>query len=71
MTEPSSPRPVPGPPRPAAPAPSPTGFVPAEQERSTADRFAELEQRPVAEHVAVFEAEHGRLQRELGTIDQL
>jgi hypothetical protein len=37
----------------------------------TEDRFAELEQRPVAEHVAVFEAEHGRLQRELGTIDQL
>ncbi len=61
MTEPSTPRPVPGPPRP----------VPAEQERPAADRFAELEQRPVAEHVAVFEAEHGRLQRELGTIDQL
>jgi hypothetical protein len=60
MTEPSSPRPVPGPPRPAA-----------EQERPVDDRFAELEQRPVAEHVAVFEAEHGRLQRELGTIDQL
>jgi hypothetical protein len=34
-------------------------------------RFADLEQRPVAEHVAVFEAEHDRLQRELGTIDQL
>jgi hypothetical protein len=34
-------------------------------------RFAGLEQRPVAEHVAVFEAEHDRLQRELGTIDQL
>jgi hypothetical protein len=33
--------------------------------------FAGLEQRPVAEHVAVFEAEHDRLQRELGTIDQL
>jgi hypothetical protein len=30
-----------------------------------------LDERPVAEHVAVFEAEHGRLQRELGTIDQL
>jgi hypothetical protein len=36
-----------------------------------ADRFADLEQRPVADHVAVFEDEHGRLQRELGTIDQL
>src|SRR4051812_49621868 len=34
-------------------------------------RFAGLDQRPVAEHVAVFEAEHDRLQRELGTIDQL
>jgi hypothetical protein len=33
--------------------------------------FAGLDRRPVAEHVAVFEAEHGRLQRELGTIDQL
>ena len=35
------------------------------------DRFADLDERPVAEHVAVFEAEHDRLQRELGTIDQL
>jgi hypothetical protein len=33
--------------------------------------FADLAHRPVAEHVAVFEAEHARLQRELGTIDQL
>ena len=33
--------------------------------------FADLDQRPVSEHVAVFEAEHDRLQRELGTIDQL
>jgi hypothetical protein len=33
--------------------------------------FADLALRPVAEHVAVFEAEHARLQRELGTIDQL
>ena len=35
------------------------------------ERFADLENRPVSEHVAVFEAEHDRLQRELGTIDQL
>jgi hypothetical protein len=35
------------------------------------DRFAGLEEQPVAEHVAAFEAEHSRLQRELGTIDQL
>ena len=27
--------------------------------------------RPVSEHVAVYETEHARLQRELGTIDQL
>ena len=36
-----------------------------------AERFADLDDRPVSEHVAVFEAEHDRLQRELGTIDQL
>jgi hypothetical protein len=35
------------------------------------ERFAGLEEQPVTEHVAVFEAEHARLQRELGTIDQL
>jgi hypothetical protein len=33
--------------------------------------FAGLAGRPVGEHVAVFEAEHERLQRELSTIDQL
>jgi hypothetical protein len=75
MTEPSPQRPVPGPPR---PVPGPHGpstpvpaAVPADGDRSPEERFADLEQRPVAEHVAVFEAEHGRLQRELGTIDQL
>ena len=62
MTEPSPQRTVPGPPRPAPPVPEGT---------PTEDRVDDLEQRPVAEHVAVFEAEHGRLQRELGTIDQL
>jgi hypothetical protein len=35
------------------------------------NRFVGLEERPVSEHVAVFEHEHARLQRELGTIDQL
>jgi hypothetical protein len=35
------------------------------------DRFADLADRPVTEHVEVFEDEHGRLQRELGTIDQI
>jgi len=63
MTQPHPPRPVPGPPR-SAPAPEqPTGPV--------ADAFAGLADRPVAEHVAVFEAEHDRLRRELSTIDQL
>jgi hypothetical protein len=62
MTEPTPARPVPGPP--AAPAAHDPVAAPEE-------RFADLEDRPVSEHVAVFEAEHDRLQRELGTIDQL
>ena len=73
MTEPS--RPVPDPPRPGAAAPAEAADEgPARdtaEEQVTADRFADLDQRPVAEHVAVFEAEHERLRRELGTIDQL
>ena len=85
MTTPKRPRP--GPPRPgpgggAAPVPAATGPVgtgPAGASTvgtQTSDvqetgSFAGLDQRPVAEHVAVFEAEHARLQRELGTIDQL
>jgi hypothetical protein len=59
MTEPNPPRPVPAPPE--------TG---AASEQADA-RFAELDEQPVTEHVAVFEAEHDRLQRELGTIDRL
>ena len=59
MTEPQAPRPVPGPPR-GVSSPDPR-----------ADPFAGLAGRPVAEHVAVFEAEHDRLRRELSTIDQL
>jgi hypothetical protein len=80
MTEPS--RPVPGPPR---PGPRPSGapvLVPgsaalpaqdetAEPQSQDAAPFADLDRRPVAEHVAVFEAEHARLQRELATIDRL
>jgi hypothetical protein len=42
-----------------------------EATRSEAVPFEDLGQHPVAEHVGVFEAEHARLQRELGTIDQL
>jgi hypothetical protein len=33
--------------------------------------FDDLEHRPVAEHVTVFEAEHARLNDELSTIDRL
>ncbi len=80
MTDPSRPRPVPGPPRPGpwgGPAPVPAAPASPEAvgvEAPAADEgapFADLALRPVAEHVAVFEAEHARLQRELGTIDQL
>jgi len=80
VTAPEQPRPVPGPPRPVPGPPRPavdpsagpasadaTGPVP----RPPAERFAGLAERPVAEHVAVFEAEHDRLQRELSTVDQL
>jgi hypothetical protein len=68
MTEPSPTRPVPGPPRPASASPE----APSAPEPDRAgERFAGLDEQPVAEHVAVFEAEHSRLQRELGTIDQL
>jgi hypothetical protein len=73
MSEPTPQRPVPGPPRPAPADASAPEVPPAPPESpgSATDRFADLAQRPVAEHVAVFEDEHGRLQRELGTIDQL
>jgi hypothetical protein len=36
-----------------------------------AETFARLAERPVADHVEVFETEHARLQAELGTIDRL
>jgi hypothetical protein len=83
MTDPTRPRPVPGPPRPgpvpARPAaaggpaaPSAEEAAPSAEEAAPRARpWADLSGRPVAEHVAVFEAEHARLQRELGTIDQL
>ena len=66
MTEPSSPRPVPGPARPV-PGAEGSGPAPAAEQ----ERFAALADRPVAEHVEVFEAEHDRLQAELGTIDRV
>jgi hypothetical protein len=67
MTEPTPTRPVPGPPLPA-PAEAPAQEPATDRDD---DRFAGLEELPVTEHVTVFEAEHSRLQRELGTIDQL
>ena len=77
MTEPSPKRQLPGPPR---PGPGPGGSAPATAPESEPAEegtlqpkaaFADLAQRPIAEHVAVFETEHARLERELGTIDQL
>jgi hypothetical protein len=53
------------------PGPRPAEEPSAPADADTGRRFAGLEERPVAEHVDVFEAEHDRLQRELGTIDQL
>ena len=44
---------------------------PAPEEAAAEDRFAGLAERPVAEHVEVFEDEHARLQRRLGTIDSI
>ncbi len=69
MTEPSRPRTVPGPPRPG-PADARVGG-PAGPHSPATTALAGLDERPVAEHVAVFEAEHDRLKRELATIDQL
>ncbi|MGY1728485.1 hypothetical protein ACI79J_16080 [Geodermatophilus sp. SYSU D01062] len=87
MTEPTRPRPVPGPPRPGpagvparpvaagpavdAAAAGPGAGAGAGAPEQPGARFADLAQRPVGEHVAVFEAEHDRLKAELGTIDQL
>lgn len=76
MSEPSPARPVPGPPRPG-PRPGESAAVqrspaqPAVEETPPEDPFADLAGRPIAEHVAVYETEHARLERELGTIDQL
>jgi hypothetical protein len=75
MSEPSPARPVPGPPRPG-PRPGESAVVqespaPPAAEGTPEDPFADLAGRPIAEHVAVYETEHARLERELGTIDQL
>ncbi len=68
MTEPSSPRPVPGP---ARPVPGDPAVTAAPGSTAAEERFAGLADRPVAEHAEVFEAEHDRLQAELGTIDRV
>lgn len=64
MSETDHPRPLPDPPRSSAAPPVTASVQPAEV-------FAGLADRPVAEHVAVFETEHERLRRDLSTIDQL
>jgi hypothetical protein len=75
VTDPDRPRPVPGP-----SAPVPAGGAAADAAGGPAGEaapaqgpapFQDLAERPVAEHVGVFEAEHDRLRRELSTIDQL
>ena len=74
MTEPTPSRPVPGPPRPGpgpVPAEPSVRSDPDDAATGIEDPFADLQGRPVAEHVDVFEAEHARLERELGTIDRL
>jgi hypothetical protein len=76
VTDPAPSHPVPGPPRPGPHPPVPGPPVPApataaDPSTPGGSRFADLAERPVADHVAVYEAEHERLQRELSTIDQL
>jgi hypothetical protein len=77
MTEQHRTAPVPGPPpgRPAPAAHAPAALAaqpaPGPVAEAAGQPFADLERRPVAEHVAVFEAEHARLQQELSSIDQL
>jgi hypothetical protein len=68
---------VPGPPGGPGQRPTPpptTPDVPGADDATRAPAgtsFGDLDQRPVSEHVDVFEAEHARLERELRTIDQL
>jgi hypothetical protein len=71
MTEPSAPRPVPGPGRPVPGPVAPPSPDETRREPGGNDRFAGLADRPVAEHTEVFEAEHDRLHSELGTIDRV
>jgi hypothetical protein len=68
MTESSGRGPAPGPARPVDGSGQPTA---APVERPGPETFDRLAERPVADHVEVFETEHARLQAELGTIDRL
>jgi hypothetical protein len=69
MTEQHPAAPVAGPPAGGVSPQERPAAVPDEQSHD--EPFADLEHRPVAEHVAVFETEHARLQQELSSIDQL
>jgi hypothetical protein len=70
MTEPSPARPIPGPPRPG-PSTRPAAEADTGAPEGEGAPFERLAGLPVADHVAVFEEEHDRLQRELSTIDRL
>jgi hypothetical protein len=69
VSQPPRPGPVPGPPR--IPGPPSHESPAAGPTTGPAQVLAGLAGVPVAQHVAVFEAEHDRLRRELSTIDQL
>jgi hypothetical protein len=69
MTEPTEPRPVPS--DGENTREDTAGNTAGNATEDAGQAFDDLDQRPVAEHVAVFEAEHARLERELGTIDRL
>ena len=58
MTEPQPPRAVPGPPRPGPGAADADDATPRDAVPAGQQAFDDLEERPVAEHVAVYEAEH-------------
>ena len=61
---------VPGPPVPGPPAPA-TGNGAAPGVLEALARLEELDQRPVAEHVEVFDGVHRLLQDALATLDEV
>ena len=70
MTEPNPPRPVPGPPRPGPGPVDATAPGAADATREGEQPFDDLDERPVAEHVAVFEQAHESLRRTLAGAGQ-